>query len=197
MSRSENADYLVETYLSKAKILLYLDDLTKAFLCLSDAVQLAKTKISEERAESLVKEFEVILQEKNAPVISIAFKEKESSGEKLELVLHPSIAHYQDFQGIWIKNSHLENFGLRKGSLAVVTKDTIKRGDLVAIHEIATDSVMCGIYDSDFGFVCLEIVGGEPKLFNENEIEILGKIIGVGISEKNSKGKMNVEPLNL
>ncbi len=197
LSRSENADYLVETYLSKAKILLYLDDLTKAFLCLSDATHIAKTKISEERAESLVKEFEAALKEKQSPTIKQNFTEKEIGGETLELVLHASISHYQEYQGIWIKNSHLEKFGLRKGSLAVVTKDNIKRGDLVAIHEISTDSVMCGFYDSDFGLVCLEIVDGEPKLFNENEIEILGKIIGVGNSHKDSKGKIIVEPINL
>ncbi len=197
LRRSENADYLVETYLSKAKILLYLDLSTKAFLCLSDAVQIAKTKISEDRAENLVKDFEAILQEKTAPVINKTFTEKDRDTETLELVLHSSISHYQEFQGVWIKNSHLENFGLRKGSLAVVTKENIKRGDLVAINEIATKSVICGLYDSDFGLVCLEIVGGEPQLYNEDEIEILGKIVGVGNSTKDSKGKIIVDPIIL
>ena len=149
---------MVETYLSKAKILLYLENFTAAFLCLSDAVQIAKTKISEEKAESLVKEFEELLKEKAMPVITKTFSEKESGAEekqeKLELILHPTIAHYQEFQGVWIKNSYLENFGLQKGSLAVVTKAELKRGDLVAINEIATNSVMCGFYDSDFGLVC-------------------------------------------
>lgn len=197
LKKSENSAYLVETYLSKAKILLYLDDFTKACLCLSDAIQLAKTNISEEKAENLVKEFEVVLKEKNTPVINRTFTEKQLGGEKLELVLHPSISHYQEFQGVWINNSHLESFGLQKGSLAVVTKDNIKRGDLVAINEIATDSVICGFYDSDFGLICLEIVGGEPKLYNENEIEILGKIVGVGNSDKNAQGKIHIQPINL
>lgn len=197
LKNSENADYLVETHLSKAKILIHLDKTTAGFLCLSDAIQIAKNKISEEKAESLVKEFEATLKEKNVPVINKIFTEKEIGGEKLELVLHPSIAHYQDFQGVWIKNSHLENFGLPKGSLAVVTKVTLKRGDLVAITETDTDSVMCGFYDSDFGLVCLEGIGEEPKLFNETEIQVLGKIVGVGNSEENSNGKIMVEPLNL
>ncbi len=197
LKKSENADYLVETILSKTKILIYLDDFTKAFLCLSDAVQIAKTKISEGKAENLVKEFEIVLKEKHSPVINQTFTEKEIGGEKLELILHPSISHYQDFQGVWIKNSHLEKIGLRKGSLAVVTKDTIKRGDLVAISEIADDSVICGFYDADFGIVCLEGIGEEPRLFNENEIKILGKIVGVGKAEKDANGKIIVEPLNI
>jgi tetratricopeptide (TPR) repeat protein len=201
--KSENADFLVETYLTKAKILLNLENFTAAFLCLSDAVQLARTKMSEEKAENLVKEFEALMKEKTPPVISKTFAEKEigeketGRAETLELVLHPTIAHYQEFQGIWIKNSHLENFGLQKNSLAVVTKADIKRGDLVAINEIATNSVMCGFYDSEFGIVCLEGIDEEPRLFDENDIEILGKIVGVGRSDKNSKGKIQVNPLNL
>ena len=197
LGKSENAGYIVETYLSKAKILVSLGKTTAAFLCLSDAVQIAKTKISEEKAENLVKEFEAVLKEKTAPVISKTFAEMETGSQTLELILHPMIAHYGEFQGVWIKNSHLENFGLQKGSLAVVTKSALKRGDLVAINEIATDSVMCGFYDSDFGLVCLEGIGEEPRLFAESEIEILGKIVGVGKTDKKIKGKIQVEPLNL
>jgi tetratricopeptide (TPR) repeat protein len=199
LRKSENAGYVVETYLSKAKILAYLGNTTAAFLCLSDGVQLAKTKISEEKAENLVEEFLAILEERTAPVISKTFSEKETGSETLELILHPTIAHYGEFHGVWIKNSHLESFGLQKGSLAVVTKSELKRGDLVAVNEIETDSVMCGFYDfdADFGLVCLEGIGEEPRFFNEAEIEILGKIVGVGKTDKNSKGKIEVKPLNL
>ncbi len=197
LTKSENKNYLVETYLSKAKILLSLEDLTSALLCLSDAVQIAKTHISEEKAVKIIKKFEAALNEKNSPVINEAFTEKESFGGKIELILHPSISHYEEFQGVWIKNSHLEKFGLSKGSLAVVTKDEIKRGDLVAISENADGSVVCGFYDADFGIVCLEGIGDEPQLFNEDEITILGKIIGVGNSKGSSRGKIQVEPLNI
>ena len=197
LGKGENADFLADTYLSKAKILLYLEDFTAGFMSLSDAVQLAKTRISEEKAKNLIKEFEVLLKEKTTPVINKTISENETGGKKLELILHPTIAHYNEIQGVWIKNSNLENFGLRKGALAVVTKAEIKRGDLVAISEIATDSVICGFYDSDFGLICLERIGAEPKLYNEDEIEILGKIIGVGKSDKDSGGKIVVEPLNI
>jgi len=198
LTKGENAAFLAETYLTKAKILLYLEKSTAALLCLSDAVQIAKNKISEERAENLVKEFEALLREKSTPVITETFSEKETrDGEKLELVLHPTIAHYGEFQGVWIKNSYLESYGLQKDSLAVVARTELKRGDLVAINEVATDSVMCGFYDSDFGLVCLEGIGEEPRLFDQSEIEILGKIIGVGKTDKNSKGRIQVNPLNL
>lgn len=198
LRRNENAAFTVETYLSKAKILLRLDNFTAAFLSLSDAVQLAKSQISEERAESLVREFEALMKEKNAPVISRAFNEKEASAdENLELILPPTIAHYREIQGVWINNSHLENFGLRKGTLAVVGKTELKRGDLAAVNEIATDSVLCGFYDSDFGLVCLEGIGDEPRFFDENEIEVLGKIVGIGRADKKLKNKIHVEPLNI
>lgn len=197
LNKGENAAFTVETYLSKAKILLHLENFTGAILCLSDAIQIAKTKISEEKAESLVKEFEILLEEKSVTVITKTFSEKTRGEDSLELVLHPTISHYQEFQGVWIKNSHLETFGLKQGSLAVVAKSELKRGDLIAINEIATDSVLCGFYDSDFGLVCLEGIDEEPRLFDESEIEILGKIVGVGKSDKNYKGKINVEPINL
>jgi tetratricopeptide (TPR) repeat protein len=198
LSKGENASYTIETYLSKAKILLYLKNFTAAFLCLSDAVQLARTKVSEEAAENLVRDFEALLKEKGTAMINRTFLEKESlRNEEIELILPPTIAHYQHFQGVWIKNSHLESFGLRKDSLAVVTKTEIKRGDLVAISELETDSVMCGFYDSDFGLICLEGIGDEPRFFDKSEIEILGKIVGVGVADKKATGKIEVKPLNL
>ena len=195
MLTSENLAYLVETYLTKTKILIYLDDISAATLCLFEAVQLAKANISEEAANNLVKEFENTLHEKNSFVADTIFTENKAEEETFELILPPSIAHYRNVQGIWIKNTHLEPFGLRKGSLAIVVREKIKRGDLVALSELATDAVSCGFYDADFGIVCLENGSGEPTLFDENDIKILGKIVGVCSSEKNSEGKMFVKPL--
>ena len=198
LSKGENAAFMLDTYLTKVKILLYLEDFTAAFMCLSDAVQLAKSKVGEEKARNLIKDFEQMLEEKNSPSLCRTFSETAAdTSEKLELVLHPTIAHYHDFQGVWIKNSHLESFGIQKGSLAVVTKVEVTRGDLVAINEIATGAVMCGFYDSDFGLICIEGIGEEPRFFAETEIEILGKIVGVGRSTRDSDGKIEVRPLNL
>ena len=197
LSKSENLDFLVETYLSKSKILLCLEDSTAGFMCLSDAVQIAKSKISEEKAKSLIKEFEKTLREKTECVVNKTLARQRATDEALELILPPTIAHYREFQGVWIKNSNLEKFGLPKGALAVVAPTELKRGDLVALHEIATGLTMCGFYDSDFGLICLELVGEEPRFFADTEIEILGKIVGVGNSSKKSKGKIEVKALNL
>lgn len=202
LAKSENMSYLVESYSTKTKTLIYLNDFSAATFCLLEAVQIAKNQISEDAAKKLVKEYEETLQEKNSAVIEEIFSEKKAMPEEvpeetLELVLPPSIAHYTDFQGVWIKNNHLEAVGLRKDSLAVVAKEKVKRGDLVAIAETLNDSVSCGFYDADFGIVCLEGMSSEEvQLFDERDVRILGKIVGVCKAEKSADGKMIVEPID-
>lgn len=195
LKKGENAAYLVETYLTKTKILLYLDGFSAATLCLFDAVQIAKTQISEAAAEKLVKEFEAALQEKNVPKPAEEFAELQPLSENIELVVPPEIAHYAEIQGVWIKNTHLESIGLKKGSLAVVAKVKINRGDLAAVLEIENDSVSCGFYDTDFGIISLEGVNSDPQLFDEAGVKILGKIVGVCSSGKNADGKLVIEPI--
>ena len=112
-------------------------------------------------------------------------------------VLPPSIAHYDDYQGIWISNSDLEPYGLARGSLAIVVPEEIRRGDLVALTEVDSDSVSCGFYDCDFGIVCLEAGGSEPQLFDKSNVRLLGRIVGVSNAKKNADGTMEVRPLNL
>ena len=203
LNRSENKAYLVESYMTKAKTLVYLEDISIAILSLFDAVNIARTNISEETAIGLIKDFEKVRHEKDSPEIEKDVKEKkdvketEPVSDNLELLLPPSIAHYTDIRGVWMSNDHLEKFGLRKGSLAIVAHDEVKRGDLVAMNEIASDSIICGFYDTDFGIVCLELANSEIQVFDEKDIEIFGKIIGVCKSEKNADGKMIVEPVNI
>ncbi|MGC2235501.1 MAG: hypothetical protein WA584_05045, partial [Pyrinomonadaceae bacterium] len=195
LKKGENKAYLVETYLTKAKISIYLEDIFTAHLCLSDAIQIAKANISEEAAKDLIGEFERTRQEKN--LLEEILSKEETFQENLELLLPSTLAHYNDLQGVWIKNNHLESVGLRKDSLAIVAQEKIKRGDLVAIAEIANDSISCGFYDADFGIVCLEGANSEAQLFDEKDIKILGKIVGVCKSEKSPDGKTIVEPLNI
>jgi tetratricopeptide (TPR) repeat protein len=195
LDKSENKAYLVESYSTKTKTLIYLDNFSAATFCLFEAVRIAEKHISEEAAKKLVKEYESVLQEKNSSVIEEMFSGKSSFEERLELILPPSISHYEGIQGVWIKNNHLAGIGLRKDSLAVVADEKINGGDLAAIVETATDAISCGFYDAAFGIVCLEGTGGEPQLFNEKDVRILGKIIGVCKSEKNFDGKMIVEPI--
>jgi len=197
LKKSENLAYLVETYSTKSKILLYLDDFTAATFSLFDAVQIARVYTGEEAANDLIKEFEKTLLEKNKIAAEKLSAENQSDIENLKLVLPASISHYKEIQGVWIKNSHLENVGLRKNTLAIVAQGEIKRGDLAAISEIETGAVICGFYDCDFGIVCLEGTNGDPQLFDEKSIKILGKIVGVCDSWKTADGKMTVQPIDL
>jgi tetratricopeptide (TPR) repeat protein len=197
LQKSENSGYLVETYLTKTKILLSLDDFSAATFCLFDAVQIAKTHISEEIAQNLVKEFETEILKKNARHITQTFTEKELISGDLELILPPSISHYAQYQAVRIRNTHLEKIGLPQNSLAIVADDEVKRGDLAAVLQINDESVHCGFYDADFGIVCLEGIDSEPQLLDENEIKVLGKIVGVCDTEKNSDGKLLVKTLQI
>jgi tetratricopeptide (TPR) repeat protein len=195
LERSENSAYLVESYLTKTKILISLDEITPATLCLFDAVQIAKTHISEEAAQDLVKEFEIEIRKKNSPAISKFFTEKEFVSGNFELLLPSSIAHYKEYQAVRIKNNHLEKAGLKPESLAIVVDEIVERGDLAAVSLIKDGSIMCGFFDADFGIVCLEGIDSEPQLLNEDEIKILGKIVGVCDTEKKCDGKLRVKPI--
>lgn len=197
LATSENKAYLVETMLTKVKCLIFSDDFVSATMFLTDAVQIAKTYISENAAKELIKDFELILQAKNSPITKESYAENEENIENLELALPLELSHYEEIQAIRVRNRQLEPVGLRKGSLAIVATVSVMRGDLVAVSEKATDAVSFGFYDNDFGIICLETVESEPQLFAENEIEVLGKIVGICHCEKNSSGSLIVEPLNI
>ena len=218
---SENAAYLVETYLTKVKTLLYLEKVSEAIFCLFEAVQIAQTKMSEEAAKNLVAEFEKVLQIKEAKKISKVIDEtvalyetqnspaienhpkktapaKPKSDENLELLLPKELAHYKvdDLRGVWIKTDNLERYGLVSGSFALVVKDEVGRGELAAIEVISTGDVLCGKYDTDFGVVCLESRDGDVQLFDTDKVKLYGKIIGFG-REKAADGKMLIKPIIL
>lgn len=207
----ENATYLVGTYKTKIKILLSTDDISSATFCLIEAVEIARTRISEEAANALVNSYEVCLREHLTPSMpflpeikpdirsgydGLSKLELAEPSDNLELVLPSSLAMYQDIQGVWINNSHLEDVGLVRDSLAVVVPiENIKRGDLIAIEEKENQNVSCGFYDKEFGIVCLEGHDSEPLLFDEEKISIIGKIVGVAI-ERTLDGKLIVEPIS-
>ena len=209
LTPGENTSYVVETYGTKIKILISMDDITAATFCLIEAVQIAKTQISEARAESLIKEYEASLRRQLAspkeilPDAEIAEdtqpdvkpQKEDVSLDGIELILPSPLSNFKDIQGVWINNTHLENAGLTKDSLAVVVPaGEVKRGDLIALEEIEDQNVSCGFYDNEFGIVCLEGGDGEPLLFDETKIRILGKIVGVA-TERTPDGKLIVEPL--
>ncbi len=206
---SENASFITETYLTKTKTLIHLDNISGATACLFEAVELAKIQSGEKAAENLIREFEVALREKfeknNAiesanEVTEFADKngetdELQGSNDNLQLILPVSISHYKEIQAVQIRNTHFEHAGLEKNSLAIVANTEIRKGDLAAIIDLKTDSVNFGFYEEDFGIICLENQNSEPMLFDVENVEVLGKIIGVGKNENESGNKVVVKSL--
>ncbi|MEP6703795.1 MAG: hypothetical protein ABJB34_03220 [Acidobacteriota bacterium] len=199
LGRSENYAYLTETIATKARIQLFSNDFSTATLTLLEAVELAKIRISEDAAMRLIREFEQSLHDRNTAMDRQSVENNPSglAADDLKLILPTSLADYEDYQGIWISNSDLEQYGLARGSLAIVVPHKVRRGDLIALIELSSDLVSCGLYDSDFGIVCLEALGSEPQLFDASDVKILGKIVGVCRSEKNADGTFQVFPLNI
>ena len=92
----------------------------------------------------------------------------------------------------------MEKYGLKKGGLAIVGSNygEIHRGDLVAIVD-KDDFAVCGIYDKDFGIICLEKPDEEPELFDENEVEILGKIVGYGKPDEKNPDEIIIRSIKI
>lgn len=201
LKKTENSAYLIEAYMTRVKTLVYLDDISSAAFSLVDAVEIARANTGEESAKALTKEFESALKERATVLAAVSVKEEDPGskdktvGDGLRLVLPPSISHYTDYQGVWINGRHLEKAGLTEGSLAVVVNEDVKRGDLVAIAEIGSEMVSCGYYDAEFGVICLEGADQELQMFNEQDVRILGRIVGVCNTGENADGKMIVEPV--
>lgn len=195
LKKSENLGYLVETLMTKSKILLYLNDFPAAILSLFEAVKITEQQHSLAAAQNLVETFETFLEERNNLPQETAAPKPTENGQ-FEIVLPDQLAHFTNIQGVLIHNSHLERIGLSKGSMAIVSKQDVGRGDLVAVVEKESDAVICGFYDNFFGIISLEgIDRAEPQLFDEAEMQILGKIIGVCDPEKPSDGKTYVRPI--
>lgn len=196
LKKSSNSAYMVETLMTRAKVLLFLNNFPDAVVSLIDAVNIARVQTGETAVKRLIDDFEETLRTRHALETEVPADSQIAEGS-FDLVLPASIGHYSDYRGIWINNTRLEGIGLHRGSLAIVAKAVVERGDLAAISELETGDVSCGFYDCEFGIVCLEGTGGEPQVFNESEIRVLGKIVGVCHDPTPNGGKVAVESLNL
>jgi tetratricopeptide (TPR) repeat protein len=212
LQKGDNTFYRIETLMTKVRALVFLGDISEAAFCLSQAVGLALEKTGEDSARKLTQRFDEALSERASQPHGIAGKsaaaparagaERSEPASKddagLQLVLPPALAHYTDFQGVWINGGHLEKAGLQNGSLAVVVNEPVEPGDLIAVAGTDTELVSCGIFSTGFGMVSLEGLDGSPsKLFDEKEIKILGRIVGVCNSGKDPEGKMIVEEVDI
>jgi tetratricopeptide (TPR) repeat protein len=212
LQKGDNTFYRIETLMTRMRALVFLGDISEAAFCLSQAVGVAMEKTGEDSARKLAQRFDEALRESASHPHKMAAKPAapappepkkiepapKNGADGLQLVLPPALAHYTDFQGVWINGGHLEKAGLQDGSLAVVVNEPVERGDLVAVAGTDTELVSCGLYDTGFGMVSLEGLDGSPsKLFDPQEIRILGRIVGVCNSGKDPNGKMIVEEIDV
>jgi tetratricopeptide (TPR) repeat protein len=197
LKRGENAGYRVESLLTRAKILLHLDRFADATMTLLEAVDIQRLKIDEDAARQLVDEFEAEWR-KIRPGRQVSGSVVPIGGEGVQLLLPRSLSTHRSYSAVRINNSYLEKFGLRSGTLAVIADDKVERGDLVAIEDLTDRSVRCGLFDSDFGLVCLERGDSEPELFDENTVRILGKIVGIADNANRTRsGELIVQPITV
>jgi len=194
---SENSAYLTEAFLTKSKALLYLDDISSSVISLFQAMEIARINVGEKAVVNLAREFEATARKKFDP---FPFDNKVSDSfvdEELELTIPPSLAHYDDYQVIRIRNSHLENIGIPKNSLVLVVDEDVKRGDLVAIKDLADESIICGVYDCFAGIISISGHGSETLLFKNEESQVIGRLVGIGKDDKDPQGKLRIKPLGI
>lgn len=175
----ENKGFLAEAYATEAKILVWLDNFSGGVTALFEAVQLAQTYSGREFAKTLISQFEVSLKKKNQGVSPGVNRADGIEESELALVLPPSLAMHSQYQGIRVNNDHLQCVGVGRGSLVIAVPAAINRGDLVAVRENESGEISCGFYDFDFGVLCLENCDSEPRLFDQDAVSIIGKLVGI------------------
>lgn len=191
----ENKAFLAEAYATEAKILIWLDNVSGAIMALFEATKLAEMYVGREFSRMLVTQFEAELVKKNGGKQPGERRSHGLEAAALELALPPQLASYSRYQGIRINNDHLHCVGIRSGSLVIAAETPkIERGDLVAISEIESGEISCGFYDLDFGVMCLESCDLEPRLFDPDQVTIIGKVIGIA-GEADGMGVRTVTPL--
>ena len=189
----ENTSYLAEAYTTQARILVFLDQFAAGVSALFEGVQLARKYSGPEFVSSLIGQFDAAVREKNNPAV-VRDRSHGLESEGLVLDLPASLAGYTHYQGIRINSDHLACVGIQRNSLVVSVKTEIERGDLVAVLEKDSGEISCGFYDFDFGVLCIEDCGSEPRLFDPNEVEIIGKIVGIA-RDPDSNGLRTVMPI--
>lgn len=188
LRKGESWAYLAESLVTKARILVASDDLPAAIVEVSEALTITRTQNTAAAAKALAEEFLAAVREHFEPEskpVSIDTRE-------LELAIPAEIAHYEGYRGLWVNTPYLEKAGVAQGSLAIIAPCEAKRGDLVALKEQATGTVSCGYYDAEFGIICLDRGDDEPLLFDANDVNILGKIVGVSSGVPDENGKTQV-----
>mgnify|MGYP001811194725 CR=1 FL=1 len=109
----------------------------------------------------------------------------------------PRIIPFEEFYGVWIRNTGLEPVGLTPGVFALAIRSEIKQGDLAAFLLIESDMVALGFYSQLCGAICLENCNSDVELFNRNEVEYFGKIVGYGDKPVDMTMAVHIKPILL
>lgn len=185
-----NTAFLAESLMTRSTARLRSDNIPGALDDLIEAVNITKQQDSDESADHLIAGFANEMKR----CVELCPSEGSVEAADMELELPPSLSQYSSYKGLWINTPHLEYLGVPQGSLAVVTPVEPKRGDLVALSENTGGAISCGVYDYEFGIVCIDRSDGEPLLFDKDDVEVLGKIIGYG-EMRDADGKMQIKAL--
>lgn len=178
LRKSENAAYLSETMLTKAKALLFDGKTAEALLTLSEGIEIARVQISEDIAKKQINEFLVSFDQLMSPAKNAEPIESTEELIDMQLELPKEISSFNDYSGVLIRNDNLASYGLKKGTVAIVADTPPYRGCIAAVRELATGEVYCGKFDTEFDVVCIENIGMPPYIFNSNEVEVIGRIVG-------------------
>jgi tetratricopeptide (TPR) repeat protein len=192
--RGDDYNFLVDITKTKLKILIALQKFEEAYLQFGECYKILTTYSDESIVRSFANDFHKMVSGSNHIKIY-----KESAIDKEEEIefIFPKDYQSQFSQNsfvIQIHNLNLINFGIRPGMIAIAETDCeIKNGDLVAACITENSESVVGVYSADFGIVCIERYNNIPMIFNEIEIEKIGKIIGYGLPEKNFSNRETVK----
>ncbi len=195
LRNSERYQHLIECYKTKIRILIKLDQITEAILLTSQAYSLAAMRISENYAFRIVEETSDLIEKRIVPYLENVYQSVE---ERIKIAVPnlPFLTKKQRFFSVKINNSRLDVLGLEKDDLAIIADIPVQKGEFIALYEKQTEVAHCGIFDINFQLISLEIPDAEPLIFNESEVEILGKIIGYATDETNEKGELIVKKID-
>ena len=77
----------------------------------------------------------------------------------------------------------------------MIVNTEVYSGDFVALVENGTDQVICGRIEKMLGLITIESQDMKPESFEENNVEILGKIVGFADPAERKDGKLKVTAL--
>jgi hypothetical protein len=119
------------------------------------------------------------------------------------LFININVSENEDFQALRINDDFLRyRTGLYQGCLAIFVTGEAANGALSVITIKNGNSVMIGFVSCDMGMVALErpfyhMGHLETEIFDEDEVEILGKVVGYCEPDPDEKGKFEIKMMKI